>query len=165
MAEAAVSFLLEGLKDILIHNVDLISGARNEFQQLTDDLDLLNASVAKLMLKRKEEEGPLREILKQIREGVYEVEDTIDALLTQAYSQNSKNFFRRRLRKWHFSLAKEVNSLRERKLKPIFAAVNAYASDPPTTRVEETRPVVKKVFSSYNYVVVPDDVWTIFSFE
>ncbi|KAH6794739.1 hypothetical protein C2S52_005216 [Perilla frutescens var. hirtella] len=96
MAEAAVTFLLEQLKEVVIGYKDLISGAENEFKQLNDDLDLLKAFL-KETAKNTKKDVLLREWERRIRNAVYEVEDTIDTCLTNAIQLQAKTSLRRRL--------------------------------------------------------------------
>ncbi|KAI3454413.1 hypothetical protein Pfo_011076 [Paulownia fortunei] len=128
MADGAVAFLLENVSQLLKSNVDLISGAENELEQLKNEL----------------------EMERQIREVVYDAEDTIDCCLTQAAAAKDNNLLRRGLNTKPVSLAKEVRSLREDKLKPMLDKAkmefaNMEIGRGSGTSVEEPRAKVKKV--------------------
>ncbi|XP_057787905.1 putative late blight resistance protein homolog R1A-10 [Salvia miltiorrhiza] len=130
MAEAAVSFLLEQVKEVVTEYKDLISGAENEFNQLNKELGLLKAFL-KDAAKATKQEHLFREMEKQVREVVYEVEDTIDTCLTKAIEVRAKEA---KTKKSPFSLSRqrgsgstksvsllrEVKSIREGKVLPMF---------------------------------------------
>ncbi|KAH6803274.1 hypothetical protein C2S51_034720 [Perilla frutescens var. frutescens] len=124
MAETALTFLLDELKETLKWYKDLLSGSENEFQQLKDDLNLLKAFLRDAGNKSNKEEV-FKEMERQIREVVYDVEDTIDTCLTAAAAAKGKNTIRRHLSSNKVSLAKDVKSLREDKVKPVLDKVKA----------------------------------------
>ncbi|KAI3454407.1 hypothetical protein Pfo_011070 [Paulownia fortunei] len=149
MADAAVTFLLKNVSQLLISYADLISGAEDELQHLKNELDLLKAFLRAAANKPKKEES-FREMERQIKEVVYDVEDTIDSCLTQAAASKGKNILRRGLNPKRVSLAKEVKSLREDKVKPMFDRAkmdfaNMQIGDGSGTSLEEHRTIVKKV--------------------
>ncbi|KAI3454409.1 hypothetical protein Pfo_011072 [Paulownia fortunei] len=149
MADAAVTFLLENVSQLLKSYVDLISGAENELEQLKNELGLLKAFLQEAAKKQKKEDL-FREMERQIREVVYDAEDTIDSCLTQAAAAKGKNILRRGLNPKRVSLAKEVKSLREDKVKPMFDKAkmdfaNMQIGDGSGTSLEEPRTKMKKV--------------------
>lgn len=124
MAEAALSFLLEELKEVLKWYKDLLSGAENEFQQLNDDLSYLKAFLRDAGNKSKKDEV-YKEMERQIREVVYAVEDKIETCLIKAAEAKEKKSIRRRLTSTpaRVRLAEEVKSLREDKVIPVLKKV------------------------------------------
>ncbi|KAL8529940.1 hypothetical protein ACS0TY_007130 [Phlomoides rotata] len=119
MADAAVAFLLEQVSGVIKGYAHLISGAGKEFESLKEDVESLKATLKDLGNKSSKEHGA-RLIQNQIRDVVYEVEDTIDSWLTQAAALKG-NPKSNRCFIWlcpnHVSLANEVKSLREDKVK------------------------------------------------
>lgn len=107
MAEPAVSFLLENVSQLLEYHGSLISGADSELRQLTIDLDLLKAYLRDWAMKPKEEEA-LEKFKRQLKEVVYELEDTIDSYLTYEAAPKNINF-----------MAERVKDLRIRHMKPL----------------------------------------------
>ncbi|KAL0384875.1 UNVERIFIED_CONTAM: putative late blight resistance proteinR1A-10 [Sesamum radiatum] len=116
MAEAAVTFLLENLQQLVSDQLSLISGAQNELEQLQNELDLMKSFLEDSASKRVKSEL-FKTLEKQIREIVYTAEDTIDTCVSQAAAGS---WFKRNLNPNRLSLAKEVQSLREEKVKPAF---------------------------------------------
>ncbi|KAG8378689.1 hypothetical protein BUALT_Bualt07G0011400 [Buddleja alternifolia] len=94
MADAAVEFLLENLQQLLLYHAHLISDAKNQVETLENDLRLFKAFLKDSTKKRRKDDS-LRELVRQIRDVVYEAEDIIDAFVTQAAESKSKNYFLR----------------------------------------------------------------------
>ncbi|KAL8541743.1 hypothetical protein ACS0TY_002850 [Phlomoides rotata] len=94
MADAAVEFLLENIQQLLLYHTSLISNAKEQVEKLDNDLRLFKAFLRDSTNKRREDEG-LRELVRQIRDVVYEAEDIIDAFITQAVESSSENYFLR----------------------------------------------------------------------
>ncbi|KAL7098331.1 hypothetical protein ACP275_09G010600 [Erythranthe tilingii] len=94
MADAAVEFLLENLQQLLLYHAHLISDAKNQVEKLEKDLRLFKAFLKDSTKKRRKDDS-LRELVRQIRDVVYEAEDVIDAFVTQAAESKSKNYFLR----------------------------------------------------------------------
>lgn len=67
MAEAAVTFLLEQLKEVVIWYRDLITGAENEFTELNNELASLNAFLKETAKKKKDH--MFRELERKITNG------------------------------------------------------------------------------------------------
>lgn len=124
MAETALDFLLEELKQTLKWYKDLLSGAENEFQQLNDDLKYMKAFLRDANSRPNKEET-FKEIERQIREVVYDVEDTVDKCLTTAAAAKAKSTIRRKLSPSNVNLATDVKSLREDKVQPMLEKVKA----------------------------------------
>lgn len=104
---------------------DLISGSENEFNQLNKDLSTLKAFL-KDAGNRSNKDAMFKEMEVQIRDLVYDVEDTVDTCLTKAAEAKTKSSIRRRLGTSRVSLATEVKSLRDDKVKPMLEKMQAY---------------------------------------
>ncbi|XP_042010409.1 putative late blight resistance protein homolog R1B-23 [Salvia splendens] len=121
MGEPALAFLLDLVKEVMKDYKDVISGAENEFGQLNNELRQLKAFLKGDVQRYYREDSQLKELERQIREVVYEVEDTIDACLTRAIEVKG---FPMSMFKYfgstHYGLAKKVKSIRENKVKPLF---------------------------------------------
>ncbi|EPS62669.1 hypothetical protein M569_12120, partial [Genlisea aurea] len=111
MADAAVSFLLENVKQLIIHMFDLISGASWELEQLQNDLQSMKSFLEDNASKKAKSKN-FKEWEKQIREVVYRVEDVIDECVSNAVSKKS---WTRKI-----DLAESVKSLREKDIKIVF---------------------------------------------
>ncbi|GER52525.1 NBS-LRR type resistance protein [Striga asiatica] len=98
MADAAIEFLLENLKQLLLTKAELISSSKSQVERLEKDLCLFNAFL-KDSTKKRRKDLRLRELVRQIRDVVYEAEDVIDAFVTQAADTKSKNYFLRSMHK------------------------------------------------------------------
>ncbi|KAK4438441.1 putative late blight resistance proteinR1A-10 [Sesamum alatum] len=149
MADAAVEFLLDNLQQLLIYHTHLISDAKNQVEKLESDLRLFKAFLRDSTKKRRKDES-LRELVRQIRDVVYEAEDIIDAFVTQAAESKSKSYFLRAFQtpvKLH-GIATDIERV-SAKVKDIygdknridFAALNVgdggpEESEPPTVRQE-----------------------------
>ncbi|KAK6148289.1 hypothetical protein DH2020_019201 [Rehmannia glutinosa] len=113
MAHVAVNFLLENLSHLLKSNVNFISGADQvELRQLQNDVGLLLEAFLREAANKK---AAKEEMERQIKEVVYDIEDTIDSCLTATKGKSLLRYFNLN----HASLAKEVRFLREDKLKPL----------------------------------------------
>ncbi|KAG8378753.1 hypothetical protein BUALT_Bualt07G0017900 [Buddleja alternifolia] len=142
MAYPAVTFLVEKVKQLLEYHVGLISGSENELEQLMNDLSLFKAFLKDVCIRSKQDEK-LREMERNIRDLVYLVEDTVDSYLTKAAAGKS-SFFSKHI----ISLAKEVKSLRQNKVKPMLDTVTTYFVSMPIddgsgTTAEEPSPKMK----------------------
>ncbi|KAH6763780.1 hypothetical protein C2S51_015029 [Perilla frutescens var. frutescens] len=115
MADAAVEFLLENLKQLLVHHAHLLKDAMDQVEKLENHLRLFKAFL-KDAPKQWREDETLRELIRRIRNAVYEAEDIIDAYVTQAAQAKHKNYF---LRAIHgpakiVSIAEKVESVLNR---------------------------------------------------
>ncbi|KAL9170924.1 hypothetical protein ABFS82_04G178100 [Erythranthe guttata] len=117
MASEGVSFLLEKVNGLLKHYIDLIGNAEDELLGLKSDLDTLKSFLADAAGKPNKGEV-FRRAERKMREVIYQVEDTLDTCLTASAAKAKKNPIRR-LALPSYSLAKEVKSLRESKVKEI----------------------------------------------
>ncbi|XP_042039149.1 putative late blight resistance protein homolog R1A-10 [Salvia splendens] len=105
MADAAVTFLLDNLVQLLKHQASLISGAERDLDLLKQDLETLNSFLRKAAKKPNKPEE-FRDLEKRIRDVVYEAEDTIDSCIAAAYKKSS-------ITRFFGGFAEEVKSLRE----------------------------------------------------
>ncbi|KAK4438509.1 putative late blight resistance proteinR1A-10 [Sesamum alatum] len=92
MADAAVEFLLDNLQQLLIYHAHLIRDARHQVEKMENDLRLFKAFLRDSTKKRRKDES-LRELVRQIRDVVYEAEDIIDTFVTQAADSESTSYF------------------------------------------------------------------------
>ncbi|XP_042037488.1 putative late blight resistance protein homolog R1A-10 isoform X2 [Salvia splendens] len=105
MADAAVTFLLENLGQLLKHHVSLIGGVDRELDLLKKDLESLSTILSKYSKMPNKPEG-FRDLERRIRDVVYEAEDTIDSCIAAAYNKHSLSS----------DFAEQVRSLREREV-------------------------------------------------
>ncbi|KAH6763419.1 hypothetical protein C2S52_020852 [Perilla frutescens var. hirtella] len=145
MADAAVEFLLENLKQLLLHHVDLIKDAKNQLEKLDSDLRLFKAFLKDSAKKRRKDEK-LRELVRQIQNVVYEAEDVIDSIVTQANEAKSKNYFQRAFQN-RADITEQVDSVC-RKIRDIydkgrvdFAFINVDDGEPPE---KNEAPILRK---------------------
>lgn len=89
MADAAMEFLLNNLKELLIYHSHLITDTRGQIESLEKDLRLFNAFLKDSLQKRRKDERT-KELVRNIRDVVYEVEDVVDAFVTRALEKKSK---------------------------------------------------------------------------
>lgn len=118
-----MTFLLESVTQLLKSYVDLIAGDKNELEQLKNQLGLLKSFLVEASRKEKKEET-FRELERQIRDVVYDAEDTLDTYVTEAAAaaaNKKKTIFSRPVRgSKRVNLAKQVKALREDKVNPMF---------------------------------------------
>ncbi|CAA3008343.1 late blight resistance homolog R1A-10 [Olea europaea subsp. europaea] len=91
MADAAVEFLLENLKQLLVYNIKLIGAVKSEVEELYSDLKVFKAFLKDSTGKRQNHEV-LKELVNQIRDVVYEAEDTVEAFVCQAAEHKARNY-------------------------------------------------------------------------
>ncbi|XP_057801879.1 putative late blight resistance protein homolog R1A-10 [Salvia miltiorrhiza] len=92
MADAAVEFLLNNLKDLLLYHSHLITDTKKQIETLEMDLRLFNAFLKDSLRKRRKDERT-KVLVRNIRDVVYEVEDVIDAFITQAMEKKATSSF------------------------------------------------------------------------
>lgn len=78
-----MEFLLENLKQLLLYNANLILDVKDQVEFLYNDLTLFKAFLKDSTEKRSKHET-LKELVKQIRNVVYEAEDAIDTFVAHA---------------------------------------------------------------------------------
>lgn len=91
MADAAVTFLVQKLRLVMVDCASLFAGLEGELKKLQCQLQLLLAFLEDPANKWEMEE--LRKIEREIREAVYEAEDAIDAYLTHAAAPSKSGCF------------------------------------------------------------------------
>lgn len=103
-----------------MNHAHLISGILKELDLLKMDLSVLK----EFLLVHDDDEGEdeacraLREVKREIKECVYEVEDSIDTYLTEMAAPNKlKNFLA------GFPFRRRINSCSERKMKPLLMKI------------------------------------------
>lgn len=96
MADAAVESLIGYLREVQIHQADLIRNAKDlvGIDKLEDDLRLFRAFLQKTPENRSQNDD-VRRLVQQVRDVVYDVEDIINASMTEAADPNSKQYFLR----------------------------------------------------------------------
>ncbi|PIN26360.1 Apoptotic ATPase [Handroanthus impetiginosus] len=111
MAEAAVEFLLENLKQLLLYRSKSLSGVREQVEKLEQDLSLFKSFLEDSTRKRRKDEY-LRKLTREIRDIVYEAEDVIETFMIQAAESTSKSYFTRAFssNKLH-AITKEVENV------------------------------------------------------
>ncbi|KAH6795179.1 hypothetical protein C2S52_005656 [Perilla frutescens var. hirtella] len=121
MAEAAVKFLLENVKNLVKDQVDLISGAEAELKQLRMMLEMMEA-VLKDLAEMQAKGHTITELERQIRWAVYNAEDAIDAfIMHRSNNRRSISSVAQCLRRSKtLSFAKTVKELREKQLQPLY---------------------------------------------
>ncbi|KAL1532689.1 putative late blight resistance protein R1B-16 [Salvia divinorum] len=92
MADAAVEFLLNNLKDLLLYHAHLLTDSKQQIENLETDLRLFKAFLKDSVKKRRKDERT-RALVRSIRDVVYEVEDAIDAFVTDAMEKKSTSSF------------------------------------------------------------------------
>ncbi|KAG5627005.1 hypothetical protein H5410_012223, partial [Solanum commersonii] len=91
MVDVGVEFLLENLKQLVLDNVELIGGVKNEIENLRDDLSEFNAFLKQAAMVRSEN-PVLKELVKSIRKVVNRAEDAIDKFVIEAKVHKDKGF-------------------------------------------------------------------------
>lgn len=91
MADAAVEFLLDNLKQLLLHHAHLIKDAKIQLEKLERDLRFLKAFLRDSTKSRRKDET-LKALIQEIRDVVYEAEDIIDTYVTQAAAAEAKSW-------------------------------------------------------------------------
>ncbi|KAG8382925.1 hypothetical protein BUALT_Bualt05G0130500 [Buddleja alternifolia] len=123
MADAAVEFLLENLKQLLLYNANLILDVKDHVESLYNDLSLFKAFLKDSTEKRSKHQT-LKELVKQIRNVVYEAEDAIDSFVAQAAVHKARKQIGKALHMLDYkanlrSIAKDIVSIRA-KVKDIY---------------------------------------------
>ncbi|PIN10518.1 Apoptotic ATPase [Handroanthus impetiginosus] len=96
MEDAAVEFLLENLKQLQLHHSHLISDdAKNQIQVLETNLCLFKRLLNESRDQNRDEDWTLEQVFKQIVEVVYEAEDAVDAIVSQAAEKGVEKYFKR----------------------------------------------------------------------
>ncbi|CAA2993882.1 late blight resistance homolog R1B-17 [Olea europaea subsp. europaea] len=123
MSDAAVEFLLENLKQLLLYNANLILDVKGQVEFLYNDLSLFKAFL-KDSTEKRNKNATLQELVKQIRDVVYEAEDTVDTFVAQAAVHKSRSSIERAFHIFDYpaklrSVAKRIEDIRT-KVKDIY---------------------------------------------
>lgn len=123
MADAAVEFLLENLKQLLLYNANLILDVKDQVEFLYNDLTLFKAFLKDSTEKRNKHET-LKELVKQIRNVVYEAEDAIDTFVAHAAVHKARKHIGKAIHMFDYSaklrmVATEIRLIRD-KVKDIY---------------------------------------------
>lgn len=92
MADAATEFLLKNLQQLLLYHFNLIKDGKTQVEELENNLRLFKAFLKDTTKKRRKDDS-LQEVVRQIRDVVYEAEDVVDAFVTQAAEIRSRSYF------------------------------------------------------------------------
>ncbi|XP_015901729.3 disease resistance protein RPP13-like [Ziziphus jujuba] len=90
MADVVVSFALENLKTLLIHEANLFRRVKDDVNLLQDDFGIMDA-----FLKDSEGKGDdhymVKELINQIRDTAFDAEDVINTYMAQVIKQRRRN--------------------------------------------------------------------------
>ncbi|XP_058193891.1 putative late blight resistance protein homolog R1A-10 [Rhododendron vialii] len=89
MSDAAVQYLLESLKQLVLYNAKLIINVRGEVDGLIRDLPLMKA-IIEVSTEMGREDAVVKELVSRIRAVTFEAEDAVDAYMVEATSYNHK---------------------------------------------------------------------------
>ncbi|PIN04261.1 hypothetical protein CDL12_23205 [Handroanthus impetiginosus] len=95
MADAAVEFLLNNLKDLLLYHTHLIEDAKSQIEILENDLTMFKAFLEEYSTNKRNKNKALKQLMKEIRDIVYEAEDIIDTYITQTAEDKARSVFTR----------------------------------------------------------------------
>ncbi|CAA3022791.1 late blight resistance homolog R1B-17 [Olea europaea subsp. europaea] len=90
MADAAVTFLLEKLYQLLRYNADLISNVKGDVESLYSELEYLTAFLKDSTETRNSNEL-MKMMVKKTREVVYEAEDAVELFVSVTSEQRARN--------------------------------------------------------------------------
>ncbi|XP_057770474.1 probable disease resistance RPP8-like protein 2 [Salvia miltiorrhiza] len=149
MADAAVEFLLDNLKQLLIHHAQLIKDAKGQVEQLEDNVGFFKSFLKKVSSKKLRKDETLKALVRDIRGVIYDADDIIDAFVTQAAEKKTMNYFSRMLNASGglglISIAEQVNAICTRISdiyggKDKFDLVNLAAGDGPDEEALQPTP-------------------------
>ncbi|XP_073142744.1 putative disease resistance RPP13-like protein 3 isoform X2 [Henckelia pumila] len=164
--EAAISFLLDNVKQLLAEQYHLIKGATDEVKLLQGDLEILRAFIEDATAKRNKDQT-LKVLMRQVREVIFEAEDAIDTFVIQAAEKKTQSFFARMTNGSikTLNVANEVKSVRD-KIDVFFTKHRVDRTTFGTERVADTskeerkEPFVRKE----NIVGLEDETETLFGY-
>lgn len=152
MADAVVEFLLDNLKQLLLYNVDLISGVKDQVESLYKELSLMKAFLKDSREKRTEYEM-VRELVRQIRDVAYEAEDIIDTFVVNVAMHKSRSTMSKIVHALDYpkmrSVAKDIENIKV-KVKKIYDTkmfgIEVLQVGEPTSKTSSQKrlPVVEK---------------------
>ncbi|XP_058192279.1 putative late blight resistance protein homolog R1A-10 [Rhododendron vialii] len=91
MSDAAVEFLVENLKQLVVDNATLFNNVRGEVDRLIRDLPLLKA-VIEVSTEKGIEDAVVKALVSRIRAVTFEAEDAIDCYMVEATVQKGKKW-------------------------------------------------------------------------
>lgn len=90
-----MEFLLENLKQLLIHHAQLIKNAKSQVEQLEVNVGFFKSFLKKVSGKKLRKDEALKALVRDIRGVIYDADDIIDAFVTQAAENKTRNYFSR----------------------------------------------------------------------
>ncbi|XLR21344.1 hypothetical protein HN51_068108 [Arachis hypogaea] len=103
-----VTFVLDNLLRLLVSEVTLLSGVKDQIRSLCDELMFMNIFIKSSEEKRGD--PVVREVVKQIRDVAYEAEDVVDTYVVNVNKQGSRNMLSKCFHsKDHVMMLHEVN--------------------------------------------------------
>ncbi|KAI8529678.1 hypothetical protein RHMOL_Rhmol12G0243300 [Rhododendron molle] len=96
MSDAAVEFLLDNVKQLVLYNAELIRNVRGEVDGLIRDLPLLKA-IIEVSTETGREDDVVKALVNRIRDVTFEAEDVIDAYMVVATTQKRKKWLQKLL--------------------------------------------------------------------
>ncbi|GER29871.1 NBS-LRR type resistance protein [Striga asiatica] len=125
MADAAVEFLLVNLKQLLLYNAGLIDGVKDQVEYLYNDLSFFKAFLKDFAEShRRQQNQVLKELVKQIRNVVFEAEDAVDEFVAHKAEHKARKPIEKALHMFDYpaklrQLAREIEGIRS-KVKDIY---------------------------------------------
>ncbi|KAL1323086.1 hypothetical protein HN51_068114 [Arachis hypogaea] len=108
MVDTVVSFVLDNLSRVLVSEVTLLSGVKDQIKPLSEELKFMNIFIKSS--EGKHDDPVVREVVNQIRDVAYEAEDVIDTYVVNVNNQRSRNMLGKLLHsKDHVMTLHEVN--------------------------------------------------------
>ncbi|KAL1564968.1 putative disease resistance RPP13-like protein 3 [Salvia divinorum] len=145
LGESTLVFFLQILKEELRDFKGLKDGERLQFDLLGNDLLTLQAFLEDSVAV-SDKNNLFRNTERKIRELAYEVEDTIEMCSTKKTAENTKNFLIRFGKWFSTSTAKQVQTLREEKVKPILDSIKDFG------KIDRSTPSTSNSFTEVNLV-------------
>lgn len=100
--DAAVEFLLTTVKEFVDRNCELISGAKENFDKLQQDLNVLKGFLQEF--SKKYDNSILENLAKNVRHLIYRAEDVIETFIVEAEKQRHRGKFRQWIHKGDYLL-------------------------------------------------------------
>ncbi|KAL2553140.1 putative disease resistance RPP13-like protein 3 [Forsythia ovata] len=148
---AAVGFLLENLKHLLLYNAHLILEVKSDVESLHKDLQLFKAFL-KDTAGRPNNHETLKVLVKQIRDIVYEAEDYVDIYVSYAAVHKARSYLKKAFSIFDHptklrNIAEDIKSMRA-KVKDMYEdkrfGFEALQVGQPSTIKEKKAPIVEE---------------------
>ncbi|KAL2484754.1 Disease resistance protein (CC-NBS-LRR class) family [Abeliophyllum distichum] len=154
MADAAVEFLLQNLKQLLRYNFNLIRGVEGDVESLYTELDWLKGFLMDSTEKGNNNEY-MKSMVRQTREVVYKAEDAVETYVSHTSVNNARSYFEKTFHVFDYavnlrSVAEEVRSIRTTvkdmyDTKKIgFAALLQHGEGSERSTIERKAPIVEE---------------------